>query len=69
MKTLFERYHEQEFSIRKRGENFRKARPNFRNPMLRLYAVELEDGYVITGGCIKLTAQLNEETKRQLRHS
>jgi hypothetical protein len=68
MDRLFKNYHESEFMIRKKGENFRKAKPAFDKPMLRLYAIKLEDGYVITGGCIKLTHKLNEQTKKSVEN-
>lgn len=37
----------------------RKGKPDFATPMLRLYAIKIDDGsIVITGGAIKLTKMM-----------
>jgi hypothetical protein len=68
-RDVFKHLHENIYSLSWDEEQFRKARPDMRDSMLRLYAIELEDGsFVITGGAIKLTEkmigeQYNEEFK------
>lgn len=66
--SLFVSFHKNEFLIKpkeSREANFRKGKPDAKVPMLRLYGIELEDKcIVITGGAIKLTKQLNEETRK-----
>lgn len=62
IKDVFKTFHQNEFLIKpreKRETIFRKGKPYFNHPILRLYGIELEDGsIVITGGGIKLTRQL-----------
>ncbi len=59
VKEIFHSLHKEEFILKGKDENFKKAKPNFTSPMLRLYGFQLEDGtIVITGGAIKLTDQM-----------
>lgn len=64
---IFEIYHKIEFLIKPqiaKEKDFRKVKPDFNHPMLRLYGIELEDEtIIITGGIIKLTKHIKEELK------
>lgn len=59
---IFHQFHKNEFFLIKKNEQrFRKGRPDFQNPMLRLYALELEGGcFVVTGGAIKLVHKMED---------
>lgn len=62
LNQVFEHLHDNIYSLNWSNENHRKARPNLQTPMLRLYAIELEDGtFVVTGGAIKLTQKMTGE--------
>jgi hypothetical protein len=70
LNDIFIPLHQNIYSIRVDNEQHRKGRLRIKTPMLRLYALQLDDGtMVITGGGIKLTEKmegdLNDE-KRQL---
>lgn len=55
LSDIFEKLHDCIYSLNTSNESHRKGKPNFEKPILRIYAIELEDGtYVITGGAIKL---------------
>lgn len=44
-----------EFTINFRNDRYRKGKPDFHKPMVRIYAIELDDGtFVVSGGAIKL---------------
>lgn len=59
-RDLFKPLHNNIYSLDWSGEQFRKARPDMADSMLRVYAIELEDGsFVITGGVIKLTRTMS----------
>lgn len=68
---LFEPYHEREYYFKfPKEQSFRKGRPQYKTPMLRLYGIQMpENVLLITGGAIKLTAQntrphlLNEQNQ------
>jgi len=68
-RDVFKPLHDNIYSLNWKNEQSRKARPDLKDSMLRIYATELEDGsYVITGGAIKLTekmigSQYNKEFK------
>lgn len=56
---VFEKLHDNIYSIKFDSETHMKAKLNLNKPFLRLYAILLEDGtYVITGGAIKLTKKM-----------
>jgi hypothetical protein len=58
-KDVFKPLHKNIYSLNFSNENDRKARPESKNSMLRIYATELEDGsYVISGGVIKITEKM-----------
>ncbi len=62
LNDIFESFHKPEYVLYKKEERFRKAKPINRPQMLRLYGIELEDNcFVITGGAIKLTKQMQPE--------
>jgi hypothetical protein len=56
VKDIFEKLHTNPNSLTHKNESHRKGKtPNFIEPFLRFYGIELEDGtIVITGGGIKL---------------
>ena len=55
LSDIFKPLHTNIYSLNFSNERFRKAKPNFNKPMLRIYAIELEDqSLVITSGAIKL---------------
>lgn len=59
LNNIFNPLHENIYALTWKGENFRKAKPAFDKPMLRIYAIQLEDGvYIITGGAIKVTKKM-----------
>lgn len=70
LNSIFIPLHSNIFSINFANEQHRKGRLRKRASMLRIYAVELEDGtLVITGGGIKLTEKMEgelEDEKKQL---
>lgn len=58
-RDLFKPLHKNIYSLNWSSEQFRKARPDMTDSMLRIYAIELLDGsFVITGGVIKLTEKM-----------
>jgi hypothetical protein len=60
LQDIFHQLHKHEFSLKPQFSRFRKGKPNFPDAMLRLYAIELEDGcMVVSGGAIKLTERMN----------
>jgi hypothetical protein len=68
--SIFKPLHDNIYSIHFTNEQHRKGKPNLLKPMIRLYAIELEDGtLIITGGGIKLTKTMENnlvEEKKQL---
>lgn len=58
---IFEQLHESVYQLKSPNLDKRKAKPNFEKPMLRIYAVQLEDCYIVTGGAIKLTANMDKD--------
>jgi hypothetical protein len=67
LKDIFQNLHEKEFILIPGNEKHRKGKPNSNPPMLRIYALELDDGsYVVTGGGIKLTNQMNDALTKEL---
>jgi hypothetical protein len=62
LQDIFIPLHNNVYSMVTRNERQRKGRPNKEKPMLRLYAIELEEGcMVITGGAIKLIEKMEGE--------
>ena len=58
-RDVFKPLHKNIYSLNWNNEQFRKARPDLPDSMLRIYAIELGDGsFVITGGVIKLTEKM-----------
>lgn len=58
---IFVNLHSDEFIIRRnKDQSFKKGKPNYAKPMLRLYGILLDDNtIVITGGAIKLTEKMD----------
>jgi len=57
---IFKPLVKQNFDLK--NKNKYKSRPEQKIPFLRLYAIRLEDDtYIITGGAIKLTKEMNRE--------
>jgi hypothetical protein len=72
IREVFEPLDKDSHFLQSRNRGFRKAKPNpafFTTPMLRIYAIGLEDGtIIITGGAIKLTLRMEgEHFERVLR--
>ena len=60
-KDVFVELNKNEFALKNTEKNFRKAKPDFKGTMLRIYAIELEgECFVVTGGAIKLTEKMKE---------
>ncbi|MCF1715149.1 hypothetical protein L0U88_10985 [Flavihumibacter sp. RY-1] len=60
LSDVFVPLHENIYSLNFTNENFRKGKANVLKPMIRLYAIELEDGiFIITGGAIKLSQKMD----------
>lgn len=66
---IFEELHKVEFLIKPaiaKERHFRKAKPYFKKPMLRIYGLQLECGtIIITGGGIKLTDDMDRDHLQQ----
>lgn len=73
LQDIFHQLHKYEFSLKPQFCRFRKGKPNYPDAMLRLYAIELEEGcMVVSGGAIKLTERMNrphleKENKRLIQ--
>jgi hypothetical protein len=62
IREVFQKLHNNIFSINFRNEAHRKAKPDVNKPMIRIYGIELEDGtIIITGGALKLTQTMEGE--------
>lgn len=60
LNLIFEQLDKHEFALRSNSKNFRKGKPNYEHPLLRIYAIELEEeNYVVTGGAIKLSEKMD----------
>lgn len=58
---VFEDLHKEGYALKPKNKPHKKGKPNFRNPVLRIYGLRLDDGcYIITGGGIKLTKTMKE---------
>jgi len=69
LRDIFQNLHEKEFILVPGNEKHRKGKPNSSPPMLRIYALELDDGsYVVTGGGIKLTNQMNDALSKEINN-
>lgn len=70
MKDVFFPLHDNIYSLNWENEAHRKGKPDeskFKKPMLRIYAIELEDGcMVVTGGAIKLEKEMDDVEKEKL---
>lgn len=67
LNDVFLPLHQNIYSLNFKNERYRKAKPDFDKPMIRIYAVELEDGtLIITGGAIKLTRDMPEEEFKEV---
>lgn len=53
--ALFVPFHNGEADIEPYVFQLRKAKPEFDHPFIRIYAVKIEDAYVVVGGDIKTT--------------
>jgi hypothetical protein len=59
LKDIFKPLHENIYSINFSNEQHRKGKPNYSDPIIRLYGIELADGtLIITGGALKLTESM-----------
>jgi hypothetical protein len=58
---IFENFHKDLHLLKKNNLYHKKGKPDFTHPMIRIYALEFEGCYIITGGVIKLTAQLEKD--------
>jgi hypothetical protein len=75
VREIFEPLDKDFYFLQSRNKDFKKAKANpalFATPLLRLYAIKLDDGtLVITGGAIKLTLGMEgdhlESTLRKMR--
>lgn len=57
---IFTSFHKNEYTLKQDERRFRKGKPDFKKPMIRLYGIELEDHcMVITGGAVKLTLKMD----------
>lgn len=60
LSSIFEQLDKHEFALKANSKNFRKGKPNFERPLLRLFAIEMEEGeHLVTGGAIKLSAKMD----------
>ena len=56
---IFLKLHENIYSLNTFNETYRKARPNFRRSIIRLYGIELSDKTIlITGGTLKFKQKM-----------
>jgi hypothetical protein len=62
LKDIFRKLHDNIYSLRFDDDDLRKAKANVRYPIIRIYAIELEDEtFVVTGGTLKLTKTMEGE--------
>lgn len=63
---IFVQFDKNEFILKREAEKFKKGKLDSLPQMLRLYAVELEDGtLIITGGAIKICKTMDREHLRR----
>lgn len=56
---IFLPLHQNIYALNFKNESFKKAKANVQKPMIRLYAIRLDDGtMIITGGAIKLSKRM-----------
>lgn len=55
---LFTSLHSPEYTLAFDKENQKKAKPYFTKPLLRLYAIKLDNAFIVTGGAIKLVKEM-----------
>jgi hypothetical protein len=56
---IFIKLHQNIYSLNTFNDSHRKARPNFKNSIIRFYGIELNDGtIIITGGTLKLKLKM-----------
>lgn len=56
LRSIFKKLHTNIYSLNFKGDSYRKGKPFISRPILRIYAIELEDEtFVVTGGALKLT--------------
>lgn len=67
LRKVFIQLERNEFALNASTEKFRKSKFGDYPPILRLYAIELEEGHhIITGGDIKLTKTMNIKERNRL---
>ncbi len=58
LKDAFKPLHRGIYQLQSKNQKQKRAATKMKDPLLRIYAIELSDGsYVVTGGVIKLTEQ------------
>jgi hypothetical protein len=56
---IFIKLHQNIYSLNTFNDSHRKARPDFKNSIIRFYGIELNDGtIIITGGILKLKLKM-----------
>ena len=64
--SIFQPLHNNKYSINFDNESHRKGKAEEKKPLLRIYAIELDDGtLVVTGGGIKLTRDMEDEIEEE----
>jgi hypothetical protein len=61
LSDIFKNFHSDMYVLDRGNLYHKKAKPNKAVPMTRIYALEFDDAYIITGGLIKLTEKLDKE--------
>jgi hypothetical protein len=61
LSDIFENFHSDMYLSKSTNLFHKKAKPNSLTPMIRIYAYEFDNAFIMTGGLIKLTHQLEHE--------
>lgn len=65
MADIFENFDKDMYVLDGHNLFHKKAKPKGLASMLRIYACEFDEAYIVTGGIIKLTHQLDQEIKNR----
>jgi hypothetical protein len=61
LSEIFENFHKDLHLAKGKNPHHKKGRPDSDHPLLRIYALEFDGCYIVTGGTIKLTRQLEKD--------
>jgi hypothetical protein len=61
LSDIFENFHNDMYVLDGNNLYHKKGKPRFGDSMIRIYALEFDNGYIVTGGLIKLTHKLEQK--------